>query len=68
MAACQACGVEDPEGSRFCNACGERFAEAPRRDDQARAALDRALELHARKGATAGGTVVARHAAALGLG
>jgi class 3 adenylate cyclase len=28
MAACPACGVENPEGSRFCNACGERFAEA----------------------------------------
>ncbi len=27
MAACPACGVENPEGSRFCNACGERFAE-----------------------------------------
>ena len=28
MAACPACGVENPEGSRFCNACGERFSEA----------------------------------------
>ncbi len=28
MAACPACGVENPEGSRFCNACGERFAES----------------------------------------
>ena len=28
MAACPACGVENPEGSRFCNACGERLPEA----------------------------------------
>jgi class 3 adenylate cyclase/tetratricopeptide (TPR) repeat protein len=28
MAACPACGVENPDGSRFCNACGERFAES----------------------------------------
>jgi class 3 adenylate cyclase len=28
MAACPACGVENPKGSRFCNACGERFPEA----------------------------------------
>jgi NMD protein affecting ribosome stability and mRNA decay len=28
MAACPACGIENPEGSRFCNACGEPFAES----------------------------------------
>jgi class 3 adenylate cyclase len=28
MTACPACGVENPDGSRFCNACGERFTEA----------------------------------------
>ena len=28
MATCPACGVENPEGSRFCNACGERFPDA----------------------------------------
>ena len=28
MTACPSCGVENPDGSRFCNACGERFAEA----------------------------------------
>jgi hypothetical protein len=28
MTACPACGVENPEGSRFCNACGERFPVA----------------------------------------
>ncbi len=27
MTTCPACGVENPDGSRFCNACGERFAE-----------------------------------------
>jgi hypothetical protein len=38
------------------------------RDDRANEALDRARKLYARKGAIAGETVVARHAAALGLG
>ena len=28
MIACTACGAENPEGSRFCNACGERMPEA----------------------------------------
>ena len=28
MATCPVCGVENPEGSRFCNACGERFPDA----------------------------------------
>ncbi len=37
------------------------------RDDQARAALDRARELYRRKGATVGEQLVARHAAALDL-
>ncbi|MGZ5296319.1 MAG: hypothetical protein ACXWYT_05295 [Actinomycetota bacterium] len=27
MTACPASGVENPDGSRFCNACGERFAD-----------------------------------------
>src|SRR5206468_4086150 len=38
------------------------------RDEQARVALDRARELFARKGATAGEALVDRHAAALGMG
>jgi hypothetical protein len=38
------------------------------RDDQARAALDRARELYRRKGATVGEQIVDRHAAALQLG
>ncbi|HZD81185.1 MAG TPA: adenylate/guanylate cyclase domain-containing protein [Actinomycetota bacterium] len=28
MAACPACGTENPEAARFCNACGERLPEA----------------------------------------
>jgi tetratricopeptide (TPR) repeat protein len=38
------------------------------RDDQARAALERARELYLRKGATVGETIVGRQAAVLGLG
>src|ERR687892_2930444 len=28
MTRCGACGADNPEGARFCNACGERLEEA----------------------------------------
>jgi class 3 adenylate cyclase len=36
MPACARCGQENPEGSRFCNACGAPLAEAGRVDEERR--------------------------------
>ena len=36
MTRCGACGADNPEGARFCNACGERLEAAPASDPGAR--------------------------------
>jgi class 3 adenylate cyclase/tetratricopeptide (TPR) repeat protein len=36
MTRCGACGADNPEGARFCNACGERLEAAPASDPVAR--------------------------------
>jgi class 3 adenylate cyclase len=31
MLACPACGMENPDGAKFCNECGTALAQAPPR-------------------------------------
>ena len=34
MQTCPRCGAENPDGARFCNACGSPFADAPRTEER----------------------------------
>jgi uncharacterized membrane protein YvbJ len=47
MVTCPSCGRENPEGSRFCNACG---AELAGRRDDAVPVLEEALARYEQKG------------------